>query len=66
MDSFTLTCLQFLGELLASDEINALYFSQLPAPNYMMARYTDWMLPYLKKQMADTLKYPGTGTDEKM
>jgi hypothetical protein len=31
----------------------------------MMARYTDWMLPYLNKQMAETIKYPGTGTDEK-
>jgi hypothetical protein len=31
----------------------------------MMARYTDWMLPYLKKQLEETKKYPGTGTDEK-
>lgn len=49
MDSFTLTCLEFLGDLLASDEAIAEYFSNLAAPNYMMARYTDWMIPYLTK-----------------
>ena len=65
MDSFTLTCLEFLGDLLAADEAIAEYFSNLAAPNYTMARYTDWMVPYLKKQLAETKKYPGTGTEEK-
>jgi hypothetical protein len=47
MDSFTLTCLQSLGELLSLDEVIADYFSELPAPNYNMLRYTDWINPYL-------------------
>lgn len=65
MDSFTLTCLEFLGNLLSADEAIAEYFSHLVAPNYTMARYSDWMVPYLKKQLEETNKFPGTGTDDK-
>lgn len=67
MDSFTLTCLQSLGEILATDEAISNYFSELPAPSYCYSRYTDWVLPYLNSQRADAQKYiNATGTEEKI
>jgi hypothetical protein len=64
MDSFTLTCLQSLGELLAQDEAIAVYFSELPSLNYEEARYSDWIKPYLQCQLLECHKYQNaTGTD---
>lgn len=40
-------------KLLASDEVIAEYFSQLPAPTYDLARYTDWIRPHLEADLAD-------------
>ena len=51
MDSFTLTCLESLSELLSKDPVIADYFSELPAPSYKLTRYTDWIRPYLEKQL---------------
>ena len=57
MDSFTLTCLESLGEILGTDETIASYFSELPAPSYCYSRYTDWVIPYLNSQLVDAQKY---------
>ena len=65
MDSFTLSCLEFLSDLLANDEVIAEFFSELPAPTYNLARYTDWIRPYLEKQLQDAAKYSGSGSKEK-
>ena len=65
MDSFTLACLHSLCELLTADEVIAGYFSRLPAPNYCMARYTDWISPYLAQQLTEAAKYAGSGTATK-
>ena len=66
LDSFTLACLNSLCGLLAKDEAIAEYFAALPAPNYLTARYTDWIRPYLEKQLRDAQKWnQGSGTQEK-
>ena len=65
MDSFTLACLHSLCELLATDAVIAGFFSRLPAPNYCLARYTDWISPYLVEQLEEAAKYAGTGTAAK-
>lgn len=49
LHSFTLTSLQSLCNLLAKDEVIANYFSELPAASYNLARYTDWIKPYLEQ-----------------
>mmetsp|Transcript_6475 Transcript_6475/g.10989 ORF Transcript_6475/g.10989 Transcript_6475/m.10989 type:complete len:299 (+) Transcript_6475:236-1132(+) len=66
LDSFTLTCLQSLTELLTGDDDIAFYFAELPSPTYSQARYTDWIRPYFENQLEDTKKYPdGVGIKEK-
>lgn len=57
MDSFTLSCLESLGDLILQDELILNFFSNIPAPNYTMGRYTDWILPYLTKQKEDAQKF---------
>jgi hypothetical protein len=47
MDTYTVSCLFSLVGLIASDEKIAEYFSELPGPSYALARYTDWIKPYL-------------------
>mmetsp|Transcript_39087 Transcript_39087/g.59590 ORF Transcript_39087/g.59590 Transcript_39087/m.59590 type:complete len:511 (-) Transcript_39087:53-1585(-) len=53
MSSFTLTCLQTLVKLIAKDDVIAEYFSELPAPSYRMIHYTDWVRPYLEKELKE-------------
>lgn len=65
-DGFTLACLQSLVGLLAADEVIAEYFSELPAPSYKLARYTDWIRPYLKRQLEDANKFSATEKAEKI
>lgn len=48
MESFTLSCLQSLGELLGKDQLILEYFSSIPSLNYKEAYYSDWITPYLK------------------
>ena len=63
MDSFTLSCLESLGNLMLGDDLILEYFASIPAPHYNLGRYTDWVLPYLVKQREDSLKYSsGSGT----
>lgn len=67
MDSFTITCLESLGNLVLNDDLILNFFADIPAPNYNLGRYTDWILPYLTKQRDDALKYSaGSGTQEKL
>jgi hypothetical protein len=65
MEGFTLACLGMIGRVL-DDEVIAEYFARLPAPTCNLARYTDWVLPYLEKQADEARKFAGTGTDEKL
>jgi hypothetical protein len=67
MDSFTLSCLESLGNLILNDDLILDFFSNIPAPHYNMGRYTDWVLPYLAKQKEDSLKFSsGSGSQEKL
>lgn len=67
MDSFTLSCLESLGNIILKDDLICDFFSKIPAPHYNMGRYTDWILPYLNKQREDATKYSGgTGIQEKL
>lgn len=49
MDSYTVSCLESLLNIIASDENVAEYFSNIPGPTYQYARYTDWIKPYLNE-----------------
>lgn len=52
--------------LLASDDNIAEYFSELPGPSYCLARYTDWIKPYLYEQLIDAKKgYSGSLSSSK-
>ena len=42
------------------------YFAALPGPTYALARYTDWIRPYLKEQLEDARKgYNGSHSAQK-
>ena len=56
MDTYTVSCLYSLVNLLAEDDNIAEYFSELPGPSYCLARYTDWIKPYLYEQLIDAKK----------
>ena len=61
MDTYTVSCLFSLVNLIAADEVVAEYFAELPGPTYCLARYTDWIKPYLYEQLADARKgYAGS------
>ena len=47
MENYTMTCLEHLTKILASDEEIMEYFSNLPGASYQYARYTDWIKPFL-------------------
>lgn len=51
MDVYTVNSLEFLATYLASDETVCEFFSDLRGYTYQYARYTDWIRPYLEKQM---------------
>lgn len=65
MEGFTLRCLESLGELLVKDSVIRAYVSSLPASNYFGRRYTDWVAPYLLRQLEESKKYGGSGSKEK-
>jgi hypothetical protein len=51
---------------MAQDDNVAGYFASLPGPTYCLARYTDWFLPYLEKQLIDARKgYAGSFSTNK-
>lgn len=61
MDTYTVNCLLGLLNLISLDDYVAEFFSKLPSPTYCYARYTDWFMPYLEKQLVDAKKgYSGT------
>lgn len=51
LDKYTVTCLEQLFGMVASDETISAYFASLPGQNYQFARYTDWIKPFLDKMM---------------
>ena len=66
MDAYTVNCLFSLLNLIAADCNIAEYFSQLPGPTYCLARYTDWIKPYLNEQLVDARKgYSGSYSVQK-
>ena len=58
MDSFTLSSLEFIRDLIEADP-GILGF-------FLRVNYLGWVLPYLTTQKEQTLKYRGTGSDEKL
>lgn len=52
IDQLTLTFLNVLINIITSQESIMSFFSKIPGPNYQFARYTDWIYPYLMKQMS--------------
>ena len=55
-----LTCLLQFLTLATTDETVARYLAQLPAYDYSMARFTDFIRPYLLERSAENEKYPST------
>lgn len=65
-ENCALACLLHFLTLAAADEAVARYLSQLPAYDYTMARFTDFIRPYLLERHADNEKYPAaSGYKEK-
>lgn len=61
-----LACLQHLLTVAVADELVAYFVSQLPAYDYSMARFTDFIRPYLVERHADNEKYQAaTGYQDK-
>lgn len=61
-----LACLQHFLAVAVADEAVARYFSQLPAYDYSMARFTDFARPYLAERHAENEKYQAaTGYKDK-
>ena len=56
MDLYTINCLAPLMAIIANDAEIAEYVACLDAPTYQGARYSDWIRPYLEKQLADARK----------
>lgn len=56
MDAYTVNCLLGLLNLISLDDYVAEFFSKLPSPTYCYARYTDWFMPYLEKQLVEAKK----------
>ncbi len=66
MDTYTVNCLYGLLNLISLDDYVAEFFSKLPSPTYCYARYTDWFMPYLEKQLQDAKKgYSGSQSGER-
>lgn len=47
LETFAINCLKELLSLMAKDDQIARFFFKQPSYNYLYARYTDWMEPYL-------------------
>ena len=61
-----LGCISNLMNLVIADEGIAEYVSRLPSYDYNMARFTDFIRPYLLEKSADNEKYKSaTGYKEK-
>jgi len=61
-----LACLQHLLSIAVADEVIAHFLSQLPAYDYSMARFTDFIRPYLAERHAENEKYQAaTGYQDK-
>lgn len=52
MDTYTVNCLEDLSKVMSQDETICQYLATQPGPTYQYARYTDWIRPYLDKQLA--------------
>jgi hypothetical protein len=66
MDTYTVNCLYGLLNLISMDDIVAEFFAKLPSPTYCYARYTDWIMPYLEKQLVDAKKgFAGSYSSQK-
>ena len=52
MKSYSMVCLDHLLEIINSDETVQEWFSELPGVTYQYARYTDWIMPYLRSSLA--------------
>jgi hypothetical protein len=53
MDTFAINCLTELLSLMAKDEDIARFIYRSAPPTYQMARYTDWIRPYLLYQRSE-------------
>lgn len=67
LQSFSLTILEKFSEIIMSDPVIYQYMAKLPSLNFMVSRYTDWIMPFLEEQTESTKKYSaGSGSDEKL
>lgn len=65
-ENCALACLTHVLDLANKDETVARYLAQLPAYDYTMARFTDFIRPYLLERHAENEKYPAaTGYKDK-
>lgn len=61
-----LACIQNILNLVVADESIADFMSKLPSYDYNMARFTDFIRPYLIERMTENEKYQAaTGYKEK-
>ena len=64
MENYTMTCLEHLIAILASDERIMEFFSNLPGATYQYARYTDWIRPFLTSVMNKAQSGYGASTSK--
>lgn len=53
LDTFAINCLKEMLSLMAKDEDVARYVYSASPPTYQVARYSDWIRPYLEYQKAE-------------
>lgn len=47
MESYTMSCLNYLADIITHSEEVMDFFSRLPGVTYQYARYSDWIQPFL-------------------
>lgn len=52
-ETYTMTCVRSLLELMATDDDIGNYIADCQPPTYQYARYSDWLLPFINSYLAD-------------
>ena len=47
MENYTMSCLNYLADMITHSEAHMEFFSRLPGVTYQHARYSDWIEPFL-------------------
>ena len=51
MENYTMSCLNYLTDMITHSETHMEFFSKLPGVTYQYARYSDWIQPFLMSQL---------------